>query len=80
MLFYIYSRRNVLFPMTSGIAFKNLRKIYLAKKCFNTLPTRAISDKNYEHILKVRKATEMNNIKDFNDLCLKVNGLLLLCV
>ena len=77
MLFYIYSRRNVLFPMTSGVAFKNLRKIYLAKKCFSTLPTRAISDKNYEHILKV---IEMNNIKDFNDFCLKVNALLLLCV
>ena len=33
----------------------------------------AISDKNYEHVLNVRKAFKINTMKDYHDLYLKVD-------
>ena len=35
-------------------------------KFYNTLINRAISDKNYEHALKLWKAFKMNNMKDYH--------------
>ena len=49
-------------------------------KFYNTLTNRAISDKNYEHVLDVWKAFMMNNIKNYPDLYLQVDILLLACV
>ena len=44
------------------------------------MTNRAISDKNYEHILNVWKAFKMNIMKDYHDLYLKVDVLLLTSV
>ena len=41
------------------------------------MTTCVISDKNYEHVLKVSKASKMNTMKDYHDLSLKVDVLLL---
>ena len=49
-------------------------------KFYNTLTNRAISDKNYEHVLNVWKLFMMNNIKKYPDLYLQVDILLLACV
>ena len=40
----------------------------------------AISDKNCEHVLNIWKAFKVNIMKDYHDLYLKVDVLLLICV
>ena len=62
--------------MTTGRALKNSKKVYLPKISFIF----AISDNNYDHVLKVWEAFKMNNMKDYHDLYLKVDVLLLACV
>ena len=49
-------------------------------KICSTLTNRAISYKNYEHVLNVLKAFKINIMKDFHNLHLKVDVLLLACV
>ena len=64
--------------MTIEIVLKYLRKGLPSKNRFyNSWINRAISDKNYEHVLNVWKAFKMNTIKDYHDLYLKVDVLLL---
>ena len=41
------------------------------------LTNRKISDKEYEYVLNVRKRFEMKLMKDYHDLCLKFDYLLL---
>ena len=47
---------------------------------FNTLPSCDISDKNFKHVVNVWKAFKTNAMKEYHDLDLKFNVLLLLCV
>ena len=54
---------------------KSLRKNYLAKK--SSLTDRKISDKEYEYVLNVWKKFEMKTMKDYHDLYLKCDVLLL---
>ena len=58
-------------------ALKNSRKSYSAKI---TLTNCAISDKNYEHVFNFWKAFKINPLKDYHDLHLEVDVLLLACV
>ena len=44
------------------------------------MTNRTISDRNYEHVLNVQKTSKTNTIKDYHDLNLKVNVLLLSCM
>ena len=44
------------------------------------MPSCDISDKNYKHVVNVWKAFKMNAMKEYHDLDLKFNVLLLLCV
>ena len=39
-----------------------------------------ISDKSYEHVLYVWEAFKMDSVKDYYDLYMKINVLLLVCV
>ena len=50
------------------------------EKFYKSLINHAISDKNYEHVLNVQRAFKMYTMKDYHDLYLKVNVLLLTCV
>ena len=45
--------------MTTRIASKNSEKDYPAKKYYNALTNFPMSDKNYEHALKVWKAVNI---------------------
>ena len=65
--------------MTTGIALKNSKKAYPKKdKFYNILlANHQISDKNYGHALKIRKAFKMHTMKDYHDLHQKVVVLLL---
>ena len=46
------------------------------RKCYTSLTAKRITDKEYEHILKVSNKFEMKTIKDYHDLCLKWDVLL----
>ena len=49
-------------------------------KLYNTLTNCAVSYKNHEQVLNIWKPFKMNTMKDFYDLFLKVNILLLVHV
>ena len=54
-----------------GDSFEKFKEGFPTKdKFYNTLTNRAISDKNYEHVVNVWKAFKMNNMKDYYDLYL----------
>ena len=63
--------------MANGRALKNSKKADLAKKNFYNKLNCGISDKNYEHVLYVWEVSEMNTVKYYNDLYMKINVLLL---
>ena len=44
---------------------------------YSSLRGEEISDKEYQHVFKVWIKSEMKNMKDYHDLCLKYNALLL---
>ena len=46
------------------------------KKFYTSLTGKRITDKEYEHVLKVWNKFEMKTIKDYHDLCLKWDVLL----
>ena len=50
---------------------KSLRKNHLPKKVYSSLTDKKISDKEYEHVLKVSKNFEMKTIKGYHNLYLK---------
>ena len=57
---------------------KSLKRICLVKKSFIVFFTcNKISDKEYEHVFKVSDEFEMKTTKDFHDLYLKCDVLLL---
>ena len=69
------------FPCDYWDRFEKFRECLPSKDKFhNTLTNRKITDKNYEHILNVWKAFKMNSMKDYHNLYLKVEVLLLACV
>ena len=47
------------------------------EKFYSSLAGKKISDKDYEHVLKVWNKFEINSMKDYHDLYLKCNVLLL---
>ena len=47
------------------------------EKFYSSLTDRKITDKEYEHVLNVWKKNEMKTMKDYHDLYLKCDGLLL---
>ena len=49
-------------------------------KFYNTLTNLASSNKNHEHVLNVWKAFKIDTMKDYHDLYVKVDVLLLACV
>ena len=57
---------------------KSLKKNYLAKKSFlvRLKVKKKISDKEYQHVLKVWNKFEMKTMKDYHDLYLKCDVLL----
>ena len=46
-------------------------------KFYNSLTNCAISDKTYKHVLNISETFNMNNMKEFSDLYLRVDVLLL---
>ena len=54
---------------------KSLKRNCIAKK--RSLTNRKISDKGYDHVLKVWNKFEMKTIKDYHDFYLKCDVLLL---
>ena len=67
--------------MTTGIALKNSKKVYLEKNKFsNALTNNFVSDKSYEHVFNVQKLFKQSAVKDYHKLHLKVDVLLLACV
>ena len=49
----------------------------IKEKFYSSLTDRKVSDKEYEHVLNVRKKFEMETMKDYHHLYLKCNILLL---
>ena len=69
------------FPYDYWGSFEKFKEGLPSKdKFYNTSTNCAINDKNYEHVLNICKAFTINNIKDYHDLYLKVDVLLLACV
>ena len=64
-------------PITTAITFKNAKKAYPAKVNLIYITNCAINDKNYEHVLNIWEAFNINNMKDYHDLYSKVHALLL---
>ena len=62
--------------MNIRVVFKNLKKNCPAKKSFMVC-CKEISDKDYEYALKVWNAFEMKVMKNYHDLYLKYDVLLL---
>ena len=60
------------------MSLKSLKKNYLAKKSFlvRLKVKKKISDKEYQHVLKVWNKFEMKTMKDYHDLYLKCDVLL----
>ena len=54
-----------------------LKEDCLSKKIYSSLTDRKITDKEYEHHLNVWKKFEMKTMKDYHDLYLKCDVLLL---
>ena len=62
-------------------SFEKLKEGLPSKDKFhNTLINHGISNKNYEHVLNVWKVFKMHSMKEYHDLYLKVDVLLLACV
>ena len=62
-------------------SFEKFKEGFPSKdKFYDSLTNCAVSGKNYEHVLNVWKDFNVNTIKDYNDLYLKVDVLLLVCV
>ena len=61
-MFKIYLRKKDFFTTTTGIAWKILKKAYLAKIGFLICCL-----KNYEHVLRVWEAFKMKAMKDHRD-------------
>ena len=49
----------------------------IKEKFSSSLTDRKVSDKEYEHVLNVRKKFEMKTMKDYHHFCLKCDILLL---
>ena len=47
------------------------------EKFYNLITSKKISDKEYEHVFKVWNKSEMKTLKDYHDLYLKFDVLLL---
>ena len=47
------------------------------EKFYNSLASKTISDKEYEHVLKIWNRSEMKTIRDYDDLYLKWDILLI---
>ena len=64
--------------MVIWVILKSLKKNCLAKKSFySSLTGKNVSDKGYEHALKVWDKSKMKTMKDYHDLHLKCDVLLL---
>ena len=58
--------------------FEKFKKELPSKeKFYSSLTGKKICGKEYEHVLKVWNKFEMKTMKDYHDLCLKCDGLLL---
>ena len=61
--------------MSIWVVLKSLKKNCQAKKGFST--DKEINDKEYEHVVEVWDRSEMKTMKDYRDLFLKCDVLLL---
>ena len=67
-----------LYPYGYLSNFENSKEEFPSKeKFYSSLTNRKITDKQYQHVLNVWNKTEMKMIKDYHDLQLKCNVLLL---
>ena len=81
MLMYQISLEKGFFPYFYWGNFEKLKEgLPKEDKFYNTLTSCTISDKNYQHILNVWKAFKMNNMKDYHDIYLMFDVLLLASV
>ena len=79
-MYQIYLRK-IIFPFDYCDSFAKFKEDLPTKnKFYDTLTNKEISDKNYEHVLNVRKFFNMNTMKKYHDLYLKVDVLLQDCV
>ena len=59
-------------------SFENFKEDLPSKdEFYNTLTNRAVSDKNFEHVLNVWKSFKINTMKNYHGLYLNVDVLLL---
>ena len=63
--------------MSVWVVLKSLKKDYQAEKSFMVCWQVKNSDKEYEHIVKFWDRFEMKVMKDYHNLCLKCDTLLL---
>ena len=56
---------------------RSLKKLPRKEKFYSSLTGKKVSDKGYEHLLKVWNKFEMKTMKDYHDLYLKRDVLLL---
>ena len=70
-----------IFPYDYSSSFKKWKESLPSKDKFNnTLSSCGISHRNYEHVLNVWKDLKTNTMKDYHDMYLKTDVLLLVCV